>query len=48
MYLKLFNRATNAIRILQDGQLEGETAYTESDDEPILIIATDEEPPDSN
>lgn len=47
MYLQLFNKVTNAINILQQGQQEGEKAFVDSEDEPILFPVDNEEPPDS-
>jgi len=50
MYLKLFTHITDAIHMLQEAQLEGEDAYIESNDEPILLPLTDllKEPDDKN
>ncbi|WRS28038.1 hypothetical protein U6B65_02630 [Oscillospiraceae bacterium MB08-C2-2] len=47
MYFRLFNRVTDAIHILQDGQREGEQAFIESGEEAILLSAKAKEPRDS-
>ena len=47
MYLKLFNRITDAINILHEGQQEKEKVFIESDDEPILLLPEDKEQSDS-
>ena len=38
IYLQLFNRITDAINILQKAQQEGEKAYIESEDTPIIVL----------
>lgn len=37
MYFKLFNKVSDTINILQEGQRDGEKACIESDDKPIII-----------
>lgn len=49
MYLKLFNRVSDAIEILQQAQREGEDTYITDSDEPTPIsLETATEAPDEN
>ncbi len=49
MYFKLFNDVTDAVSILQEAQLEGESTYITSNDGPVLIplVIPPEKPEDS-
>lgn len=37
MYFNLFNKITDAIKILQKAQQEAEDAYIENEDEPYIL-----------
>lgn len=43
MYDRLFNKITDAVRILQQAQQERETEFIESEDGRLLLLQTEDE-----
>lgn len=43
MYLKLFNRVSDALGILQKAQQEGENAYIEDEEAPLVLLERDDD-----
>lgn len=38
MYYQLFNKVTDAVRLLQEAQNDAEESYTQSGDRPIITL----------